>query len=484
MHLSRKVAILKPKVYLGIDIGTSVTKGTAILSDGEILAHEYSPSKYGSSSDEGHEHDPDLIWWDQFLNVATKILDNIGSRRNEVECIAVTGMIPNIVPVDKSGKPLHNGLLFYDNRAYDIEVSLDKELNSPRWQNEVLSKLIWLRENKPNVWTSTYKVLTTHSYIVLKLTGEYTVDIVTAIESGNVFSPTERSWNESLLSRFGIDTNVFPEIHAPKEIIGYLQPEAAKQLGIRPGIPVVAGTGDTISSILGAGLRLKDEMLIYYGTYNCSALLLFNIEDVLSGNITANPLAWTATIPRSGQQLNSLARQFFPSNSSHESLSMLDRKAAESTPGANGVVFIQTFNLPESTVSTEPTGGLVNISIENTTADFSRAILEAFGYGLRYSFEVLNPPPPTPKQCYAAGGGARSPIWKQIISDITGFEQLYMAAADRGVGSAILAGAAHDPDFLQRASAHLLNNSVYITPCTDNSEIYEARYQTYCSFLA
>jgi xylulokinase len=470
------------KLFLGIDIGTSVTKGTLIREDGKVVAQEYSRAKYGSSSHTGSEHDPQKVWWDEFRKITTKLLEENSERRDKVESIAVTGMIPNITLIDKNGNHLGNSILFYDARAYDIEKKLDSDLKSPKWQNEVLSKLIWIKTNKPDVWNQTHKIVTTHSYIAFRLTGKYSVDVVTAIESGNIYDPTTRSWNSKLLEAYGIREDLFPEICAPNTIVGYLSEDAAKDIGLKQGIPVVAGTGDTISSLLGAGLRKKDEMLIYYGTYNCSALLKYAIRDVVSGNISSNPLEWTSTIPRSGQQLNAFAQQLFPSKSRQIALSKLDRSAEKSAPGANGVLFIQTFDLPISTVSTEPKGGLVNLSISNTIFDISRALLEAFGYGLKYSFEYLGSNP-KPVKCFAAGGGARSPIWKQIVSDITGLEQTYLPAADRGMGSAILAGLAVRQDFLDHITDYLMKKSIVVSPNLDSKDRYQKMYELYCEYL-
>lgn len=473
---------MKSEIFLGIDIGTSVTKGTAIRGDGTVIGQEYSKLKYGSSSKEGSEHDPDKVWWTEFTNITLSLLEKIGDSKKDVTCIAVTGMIPNITLMDKYGDHLGNSILFYDGRAYDIEKKLDKELNSPKWQNEVLSKLIWIKNNHKEVWSHTHKILTTHSYIVYKLTGIYSIDTVTAIESGNIYDPLKQIWNFPLLDKYGIDPNLFPLIYAPNSIVGHLTGNAASQFGLKPGIPIVAGTGDTISSLLGAGLRHKNEMLIYYGTYNCSALLKNEIQEVISGDIFSNPLEWTSTIPRSGQQLSVFAQQFFPRKTREQALAKLDRFAAKSIPGANGVLFVQTFDLPKSTVSTEPKGGLVNISIENNLQDFSRAMLEAFGYGLRYSFEVMGTNP-TPTICYSAGGGAKSPIWKQIVSDITGLKQIYLPAANRGVGSAILAGYSIRNDFLSAITDQIMKSSETIIPEPNHKSRYDEMYNLYRFYL-
>ncbi|NMC58128.1 MAG: hypothetical protein GYA51_01840 [Candidatus Methanofastidiosa archaeon] len=475
-------AKLNQDVYLGIDIGTSVTKGTVICRDGTVIGQEYSKIKYGSSSNVGCEHDPEKVWWTEFFNITSSLLAKIGNRKNDIASIAITGMIPNITLLDKHGDHLHNGILFYDGRAYEIEKKLDEELNSPKWQNEVLSKLIWIKNNHEEIWPRIHKILTTHSYIVYKLTGCFSIDTVTAIESGNIYDPIKRTWNSSILNKYGIAPELFPEIYAPNSIVGTLTKNAAQLLGLKPGIPVVAGTGDTISSLLGAGLRHENEMLIYYGTYNCSALLKNEIQEVISGNIYSNPLEWTSTIPRSGQQLSVFAQQFFPSKSRELSLTKLDRFASNSAPGANGALFIQTFDLPKSTVSTEPKGGLVNLSIDNDLSDISRALLEAFGYGLRYSFEVMGTNP-QPIRCYAAGGGAKSSIWKQIVSDITGLTQIYLPAANRGVGSAILAGSSMGGDVLIAITDRIMKKAKSIYPTLDTKSSYDEMYNLYRHYL-
>lgn len=467
-------------IYLGIDIGTSVAKGTAIDGTGKVLTQKHSLIKYKSSSNIGYEHNPESVWWLEFYNIATALINEIDPTK--VESIAVTGMIPNITPLSINGEYLHNGILFYDSRAYDIERELDAKLGTARWQNEVLSKLIWLKDDLRERWADTHQIVTTHSYIVYRLTGKFSVDTVTAIESGTIYSPSERNWNASLLQEYGLRAEHFPPVYAPTDIVGHLTDSAAQALGLKSGIPVVAGTGDTISTVLGAGLRKRGEMLIYYGTYNCSALLNEDTNSILLGNSTVNPLNWTSTIPRSGQQVAAFAQTLFPSSSVYKSLATLDEMASKSPAGANGVLFIQTLNLPTSTVSTEPMAAFMNLSVTTSIADTCRAILEAFGYGLRYSYEVLGSEP-NPIKCYAAGGGARSFIWKQIVSDITGLKQLYLPAADRGVGSALLAGAAVVPNFLAQVDEELFSVAEVIIPNNEAAEVYQQQYMSYCDFL-
>lgn len=469
---------MQSKLFIGVDIGTSVVKGTIINMAGEIVSQHASLMASGEEQSDGYEHDPDRVWWAEFVRLVGSLLSDIGDLRNDVACLAVTGMIPNITPLDSDGHVLHNGLLFYDSRAYSIEQQLDEELKTPRWQNEVLSKLIWLRNRLGADWEKVDKVLTTHSYIVFKLTGQHSVDVITALESGSVYSPAKRTWNDSLLRDYGFSRRMFPDVYAPTGIIGTVSDEAARVTGLNPGIPVICGTGDTISTIVGAGLRSKNDMLIYYGTYNCSALLLQEIGDVLSGQCPEYPLEWIATIPRSGKQLSALAQQFLGMEEPNAALERLDTLAQQSVPGANGVLFIQTVDLPRSTVSTEPRGALINLGIRSTVADICRAMLEAFGYGLHYSFQA-DEPLATAERCYAAGGGAKSPIWKQVVSDITGREQIYHAAADRGYGSALLAGVGLIPDFLNRIDQQMVSRSVQITPDASAGPIYAERYRGY-----
>lgn len=472
------------RLYMGVDIGTSVAKGTVINDYGEIIAQEMYNRKHIGHSLGKYEHDPNTVWWKEFEFIVKNIINNLGDSVNNVQCLAITGMVPNVCPIDKQGKPLHRAILYYDPRAKDIEKRLDEELNTPKYQNQILAMLIWLKRTLGSDWDNVDKILTTHNYIVKKLTNKSYVDTVTALEYGNILDSNKMTWNEDLLRIYDIKESIFPEIVPPGNVVGEVSKEAAKMTGLKEGTPVIAGTSDTVSSFLGAGARHKNELLIYYGTYNCAPKLLYDIQDIIFNKKITYPIEWVASIKRAGQQLSSLARQFCPSGNLEKSLLKLDELASASKPGANNVTFVQELDLLTANESTEPKAGIFNFGLDNTISDICRAMLEAFGYGLKYSFESSETDV-TPIKCFAAGGGARSRIWKQIVSDITGLEQLYLPFANRAYGSAMLAAVSDDVENMKRITNTQSKNFEYVSQNLKrmDMDMYNKAYNRYKNFI-
>jgi xylulokinase len=473
---------MKGSLYLGIDIGTSVAKGTIINDYGETIADAVFHRRHISHSEKIYEHDPENEWWSEFTFLVNKMLSHIGNRARDIQSIAITGMIPNICLMDKQGNPIRKAILYYDPRAENIEKKLDKELNTGKWKNQVLSRLIWLKDKEKENWKQTERILSTHNYIVFKLTGKSCIDTVTALEFGNTCNSEKMVWNHDLLSQYGIESKIFPDILPPGTIVGSVLKEASRQTGLREGTQVITGTTDTISSLIGSGLRNSNELLIYYGTYSCAMMLLSEMEKVIFDNKIKYPIDWLASIPRGGQQLSSLAQLFCPSTDIKESLSNLDSHAADSNPGANGVIFVQTLDLPVSTESTEPRGSFFNLGMNNTMSDICRAMLEAFGYGLKYWFELSNNPL-IPRKCFAGGGGASSKVWQQIVSDITGLEQYCFRNADRAFGSAILAAISINRKLYDNITNTQLSSLELTKPNPHNHRKYLKHYHKYKNYI-
>jgi len=465
-------------LYIGVDIGTTVIKVTVVNEKGDII---YQNKIFGNFHNNAFVHDPEVVW-EKFLYVTKKMLASLGIKSIAVQSIAITGMIPNLYLLGSNGKPLE-AMLYFDPRAIVIERDLNKELQTPRWQNEVLSKVIWLKRYRSKEWKKTRVVLTTHAYLVYKLTGQCFVDTITALESGNVFDPNMMTWNFNLFEKYGIRKDIFPPIVPPGKIVGSISDDASRITGLPKTTRVIMGTADTIGSFLGAGLQYEGDLMIYYGTYNCAALLLHDIEDALLKKEISNPIEWVASIPRAGQQLSHIAQQLFPSHSLEDALALVDKLAMKSVPGARGVTFVQTFDLASASDSTEPKAAIFGISLDNTIEDICRALLEAFGYGLKYSFEHLCHHEIKPRKVFAAGGGAKSPVWRQIISDITGFTQYYFSEAGYALGAAMLAALPIHRDVYLRVRERQSNRFEITVPIDDNRARYDLGYKRYSNYL-
>ena len=204
-----EVLTMKTSLYMGVDIGSSVVKGVIIDHTGKPISHlSFLRQNYKIDSSK-YEHNADQVWWSEFLRITNNLLKELGSLGREICCIAVTAMVPNILPVNTQGRPLRNAVLYYDGGAQSIEERLDIEMGTAKWQNLVLAKLICLKKEMGSEWKKVDKILTTHNYIVFKLTGKICLDTITALECGNILDSNKMEWNEELLQNMKLKQKFF-----------------------------------------------------------------------------------------------------------------------------------------------------------------------------------------------------------------------------------------------------------------------------------
>ncbi|WP_420076394.1 FGGY family carbohydrate kinase [Streptomyces sp. JL3001] len=458
------------RVFLGIDTGTSVIKGHAIDETGRTVAHASSSHDATQNDGEARTIDPE-VWWREWSALCSQLVGRL-PQTAEVAAVVSTAMVPNVCLLDARGATVAPTILFYDDRAFDIECRLDADLRSGRWQNEVLSKLIWQHEFAGASAIEEARFVTTHSYIALRLTGRTVLDTVTAAETGSIYVPGI-GWNTELLGSYGLGDLTMPEVVAPTAVVGTVTTEAAQQTGLPVGTPVVAGTCDSVASLIGAGAREEGDVLIYYGTFNCAARLRPRMRSILSGDFRGYPIDWLTSVPRAGHQIRDMANMLFPGADSYRDL---DDAAGKSVPGANGLIFLQDVDLLDTTVSSKPHGALLNYQIGHTAADVARAVLEAFAFALAVTLDSEGTT--LPPILLAGGGGARSGAWRQIVTDVLDRPQRYVRHSDRGHGSALLALDSMDSAAFEAAMSRLLDDAEVLEPSVDRSR-YEPSLSRY-----
>lgn len=454
------------KIFIGIDIGTSITKGVAMNDDGVIVADATITRNIKEDKDWAD------IWWEEVYTVLKSLLQNIEIRKH-LYSITISGMVPNIIMLDDEGNIVSKTRLFHDNFALEIEKNLDK-LDGSKWMNEYISKLIYLSQYE-EMWENVKHILTSHTYCIYKLTGEYVCDYGTAIECGHAFNIKEKYWDIEKLSEYKIGNNVLPEIVTPLSIVGTVSLKWEEEFGIS-NVKVIAGTHDSVATIIGAGLSKKEDTLIYYGTYNCSAVLKEDIIKLLNGSSEVNPIYWTVSIPRSGQQLSTIV-QLLCGKDRFEEFSIL---AGNSIPGANDVLFVQNPDLLSTGISSEPNGMFLNIGISTKKEDLCRAVFEAFGYGIMSFWKYENVEPST--ICYAAGGGTRSKVWLQIISDIIEKDQILYERTENAVGTAMIGICSYDYELFAQIKEKRANKRSIIHHSKGN-EYYRKQLAKYYNIL-
>ena len=429
---------------LGIDVGTQGSKGILLKTTGEVVArcaveHEISFPRPGWA-----EHDADKVWWGDFVKLARELLRRSAIDPERIAAVGVSAVNPVMVPIDARGRPLRPGILYgIDTRStaeiqwlnHDLgwdrpEVPPSRRLTS----QSVSPKVIWLRENEPELWKRTAKVLGATGYIVFRLTG------VTAIDSGTVsalapfYNAAIGTWDEGMCEHFGVPTSIFPKVHAVTDIVGTITPEAAEQTGLAAGTPVSCGTGDATAEYLSAGVVEAGDAGVLYGTTMCMS--------VLSAEPHTHPLLWghKSIVPGlfgtgGGMATSAALTRWFRDQFGREEMDVerhlgvnayhvLSDEASTVPPGAEGLVVLPYFAGERTPIHDGEARGLIlGLTIYHTRRHIYRALLEGTAYGLRHHIDLMAEVDVRPKRIVAAGGGSLDPLWTQIVSDVIGMPQ-------------------------------------------------------------
>lgn len=458
------------KYYLGIDIGTTIAKGVVINSEGEVVAEYQTAHNYGKAKDYAY------IWWDEVVEIIKNITKMVPGER--IDSITISAMAPNLIFLDKKGNIAEATRLFTDDFAIDIQKNLD-EIDGSKWKNETLSKLIKVKAQS-QCWAQISTILTTHSYIAYKMSGVTYCDIPTAFEYGYVFNDKLLDWDANILSMYDMSKDVFPKLVSPTENLGKILPHIADELGVSRDTYIIAGSHDSIASMVGAGLHNAGEIFIYYGTFNCSALLNDNIINVLTGTISRSPVEWTASIPGAGPQVSQMCSIFSGGENEYEDF---DKKVSNSLPGANGIMFFSHDDLLNTGIGSKPNGCFMNITIDSTCNDMCRAVYESFPYALN-AFWKEQSDLTNHGECFIAGGGARSLTRVQIVSDVLNILQYKLKNSENAVGTALIGLSSYSiEEYISVQNSRRSKAKCYSpNECVDR-RIYDRMMDCYFQFL-
>ena len=470
-------------LYLGVDIGTSSSKGVLADSSGRLVAraareHETSMPRPG-----WYEHDAESSWWGDFQFICHQLLAQTGER---VAAVGVSGIGPCLLPIDDHFNPLRPAILYgVDTRAAveirEIEDRYGKDTvlqrcGSPLTSQAVGPKLAWLHRHEPEVWQRMTRFVTASSYLVGKLTGEYVLDHHTASQCVPLYDLEHGCWIEEWADDLapGIE---LPRLAWPGEVAGQITAEAASQTGLIAGTPVITGTVDAWSEALSVGVTRPGDVMLMYGT------TMFIVAVV--GSTPRDPRLWgtRGVFPGSytaaaGMATSGALTTWLGGVAGAPTFEMLLQEAAATAAGADGLVALPYFAGERTPLFDERArGAVIGLTIRHTRGHLYRALLEATAYGVRHNLEAMAEAGISVKRTVAVGGGTRGSLWTQIVSDVCGLvQELPEEGAGASYGDALLAalatGAVADPSAWIRPAA-------CVVPDSSNDEVYAQLYAIY-----
>lgn len=436
-------------VLLGVDIGTSSSKGVLVTDHGRVIARASRAHETSYPHPGWVEHDPESVWWADFTAIVRELLPSVGDA--ELGGLAVSGIGPVLLPADSSGKPLRPAILYgVDTRATQQIADLTAEFGaeeilarggSALSSQAVGPKLRWLAEHEPENFERTEMLLMCSSYLVHRLTGEYVLDQHSASQCDPLYDVRSRSWAMDRAQRIASGIPL-PELSWPTEVVGRVGTAAAAETGLPEGLPVTAGTIDAWAEATSAGVREPGDVMLMYGTtmFFVQVLTELRPHPVLWGTSGAFPGTYTLA---AGMATSGAVTEWLRDLVDGE-FTELVQDATRVPAGSRGLLLLPYF-AGERTPIFDPDarGVLAGLTTEHRRPEIYRAALEGIGYGVRHNLEAMRSAGGAAERVVAVGGGTQGGLWTQIVSDITGLEQQIPGeTVGAAYGDALLAGVA------------------------------------------
>jgi xylulokinase len=429
------------KYVLGYDVGTGGCKAVLVTMDGVNTASEFEPYPVNYPKEHFAEQDPQ-DWWRGVSASTRRLLQNTGTDPKDIAGLAFSSQMLGVVPMSVDGEPLCPGIIWMDCRADEQARKVVRKLGGPQVMlrlfgavpsgKDVMCKIKWLKDEQPDVYDKVRVFLDVKGYVVYRATGIFETDQTGASVTGFMDNKT-RGWSSAAAWLLGASLDKFPTVNTPVTVAGNLTAEAAKDMGLLEGTPVVSGMGDAPSGAVGAGAIAQGESSISIGT--SGLLCITNSKKINLGRsgmatiAAADPHMWLVVgeTNTAGAALGWFADQLAMESEREKGgdegglMRVLDEVAASVEPGARKLIFTPWMYGERAPVTdTTLRGAFVNVSMDNTREDMLRAVFEGVAMNFRWMFEVAAGKGLPCETVRAIGGGAKSDTWMQIFADVTG----------------------------------------------------------------
>ncbi len=479
-------------IFCGMDVSTTATKALLMDEQGRVIAQASSEYGFETPQPLWSEQHPDL-WWQAAQVVFRQLLQQADVRPQEIAGIGLTGQMHGLVLLDEAGQALRNAILWNDQRTGaqcdEIHRRIGRErflqiTGNPALTGFTAPKILWVKQNEPEVYAKAAHMLLPKDYVRYRLIGEFAMD--KADGAGTVLMDLrKRAWSDELLEALEIPAAWMPALYEGPQITGRVTPEAAERTGLAAGTPVIAGGGDQAAQAVGVGAVEEGIVALTLGTsgvvFAATEQPFIEREGRLHAFCHAVPDQWhlMGVMLSAAGSLRWYRDTFAPQQSFDELVA-----AAESLPaGAEGLLFLP-YLTGERTPHPDPLarGAFVGITVRHGMGHFTRAVLEGVAFGLRDSFELMRSAGlGSIHQVRVSGGGAKSPLWRQILASALNTELATVNATEGAAyGAALLAavGVGRFAD-VRSACRSLIHVTGSTLPNPADQAVYERTYEQY-----
>ncbi|CDG51919.1 xylulokinase [Halomonas sp. ATBC28] len=488
-------------MYIGVDCGTQSTKVVVVdVERGKILAEASRPHHLDEGENGRREQAP-AEWLAALKAAFFAALDKAAVSASQVRGIGVSGQQHGMVALDGEGVPVYPAKLWCDTETSAQNADLVARLGGEAGCLEKLglvlqtgytaSKVAWLREHQPDAYRRIESLLLPHDYLNFWLTGERLTEAGDASGTG-YFDTRKRCWQLDVFAEIAPELDphrVLPRVLEAHESVGVVRPAVARELGLGDQVVVSSGGGDNMLGAIGTGNITPGLITLSLGTSGtvCAySAMPVECDSAMVANFCSSTGGWLPLIcTMNVTSATTRVRELFGLD-----LAAFGEKVASAPIGAEGVTVLPFFNGERVPMLPDASADFLGLTSLNTTqANLCRAVVEGATFGLRYGLELLGDLTAGASQIRLIGGGANSPVWRQMVADITGTQVICPEITDAAALGAAIQAAWCDQrsegvtlEALCERLVHLDAKSL-ANPQPENVAAYQPIYARYCAAL-
>ncbi|MGI6527874.1 MAG: FGGY-family carbohydrate kinase [Caldicoprobacterales bacterium] len=488
------------KHILTFDVGTTAIKAVLFNEHFEILDSYHSEYNLVTPKPDWVELNPD-IYWDKFKDAVRSILTKATDPRN-IKVITITTQGETLIPVDANGIPLSNAIVWQDNRARHEAELLSKALKDDEYYRATgmpdltpatpIAKILWIKNNKPDLYERACKFLLVEDYLLFKLTGRF-VSEQSLLSSTGYFDINTGAYWDKILNAAGISVEKLPQIQPCATVVGNVTKEAAAETGLDSQTVISTGAMDQISSAVGAGNVVPGVITETTGTALAIGATVDkpnynNPEKVIIHRHFNGKYIYLPYCQTSGIVLKWFKDEFLESlveKSRQENVSvytLVDQLAENVEAGAGGLIMLPNFAGKLSPdYNPDAKGVLYGLGLDTRKEHIIRAIMEGVAYMLKENIELLSRLGIDVKEVRSLGGGSKSTLWLQIKADVLNKAVIGMDISETtSLGAAIMGAISIGLyDTHEEIYEKCISIKERLEPNTHHVKIYEQGYRQY-----
>ncbi len=488
------------RYILAHDLGTSGNKATLYDVNGKLCSSSFYGYETYYPKTNWVEQDPH-DWWKAVCVSTQDLINRTGISHKDILCVSFSGQMMGMLPVDQQGNPLRKMIIWADMRSVKQADYMEQVLGAKKGYTITghrispsysAAKLLWVRENQPEIYKNTYKILHAKDYIIYRLTKNFVTDYSDA--SGmNLLDLEKRAWSDEIIDALQIRKEMLPDLHPSTAVAGTVRRDVATEVGLLAGTPVVIGGGDGSCAAVGAGVVETGSAYNVIGSSSWIALATKNpIYDPQMRtfnwvHLDKDLLSPCGTMQSAGYSYSWLKNNlcglevFLSKEKNIDPYELINDKILLSQPGAGNLIFLP-YLLGERSPRWNPDakGAFVGLKIVHTNADIYRSVLEGITYNLKVILDIFDKVVSI-KDVIVIGGGARSKVWLQILADIwqKPVQVPEFLEEATSLGAAVCGGVGIG-EFTDFKVAKQFNKIVAeVKPRKEYSEIYQKLYQIF-----